>query len=268
MTRTGQAAIDAANSHVGTDWPGGAGYCLAFTRWCFDVPSRYASAIDAWNAAKLRHPGDRNPPPAVPVFFQSASVYDHVCIRVEGTAIVSTWNAEVRKYPDLASVERAFGPYLGWTEDLNGVTVYTPDQGDDWLSYLSYDEQRRVLAWADQGPISLGQVRSVADATKANTDRLPTIQGTTDQTLAQANNNHNGILHLIDLVEGLTAPTGRALAYVALVVIVAAIMGVLVALYLAHNVSDGALAAGSVLLGGLIGYVGGSDRAVKASHHD
>lgn len=273
MVRTGQAAIDAANAHVGINMDA-AGYCLKFTRECFAVGSYYASAIDAWNGAKKRHVGDRNIPPAVPVFFNSSSVYEHVCISTENGTFVSTWNAEVRKYSSLAAMEAAFGPLFGWSEDLNGVTVYqagSPDGGDDWLSYLSYDEQRRVLAWADQGQVKIDQVRTVTDQIKANTDRLPTIQATTDSTAAMATNNNNGIKTLLNDTKAILSdtksiistlasvadPTGRVLALVALIVIVAAIVGVLTALAISSALGGGAAGVG-VLIGGLLGLIGGA----------
>lgn len=129
MVRTGQAAIDYAHSRVGGQMPA-SGYCLQFVRQCFDVGSYYGSAIDAWNGAEKKHPGDRNPPPAVPLFFKSPSVYDHVVFGGGPPAndIVTTFNADIRHYGGdaIAGIERDFdAQYLGWTEDLNGVTVYT-----------------------------------------------------------------------------------------------------------------------------------------------
>jgi len=253
MTRTGQAAIDAANAHVGHDMAA-AGYCLQFTRECFDVAPLYGSAADAWNAARIRH-HDRNVPPAVPVFFDSSSPHEHVCISTENGTYVSTFNAEVRKYGSLAQVEQTFGPLLGWTEDLNGVVVYapTPDGGDDWLSYLSYEEQRRVLAWADQGQPQLGQIRSLIDQVKPNTDRLPTMNATLDRTSAQVDNNHNGILAILDALSAITNPSGRGVALAFLIVLVAAVVGVIVGILVAANV--GAWTGAGILAAGLIGAV-------------
>lgn len=255
MTRTGQAAIDAANAHVGINMAA-AGYCLQFTRECFDVGPVYGSAIDAWNGARLKHPGDRAVPPAVPVFFNSSSPYEHVCISTEAGTYVSTFNAEVRKYSSLSAVENTFGPYLGWSEDLNGVTVYASAQGDDFLSALSNDEQRRVLAWADQGQPKIDQLRSLVDQIKPNTDRLPKVQSTTDTTLAQANNNNTGIKQTLDILKGWPAPpevTGRGIAIVFLVVLVAAVMGVIVGVLLTAH--DGAWTTVGVLAVGAVGAV-------------
>lgn len=130
MTRTGQAAIDYARGRVGTTMPEGSGYCLKFVRDCFAVPSYYASAIDAWNGARWPHPGDRNPPPAVPLFFRTPSQYDHVVFGCSAHEIVTTFNDQIRSYvgPDaIDQVCRDFdGTYLGWSEDLNTVRVHEP----------------------------------------------------------------------------------------------------------------------------------------------
>jgi hypothetical protein len=126
MTRTGQAAADYALGRVGGTMPD-SGLCLQFTRQCFEVASYYYSAIDAWNASPTKHPGDRNPPLAVPVYFKTPSIYDHVCITVGGGQIVSTYSDRIYLYSSIAEVERVFeGPYLGWAEDINRVTVWTP----------------------------------------------------------------------------------------------------------------------------------------------
>ena len=164
MTRTGQDAIDYARSRIGYGPPPpsgmeASGYCLAFVRECFAVGSYYASAIDAWNGAAVRHEGDRNPPPAVPVFFRSPSVYDHVAFNVSGSEVISTFNDDVFAFNGLAGIEASFdASYLGWTEDLNGVTVYTPagpgpgptpppvpEEGDDRMEIIRIVDDGRIM---------------------------------------------------------------------------------------------------------------------------
>lgn len=136
MTRTGQAATDYARGRIGHGPPPPAGMpddglCLQFTRENFAVPARYGSAIDAWNAAAYRHPGDRNPPPHVPVWFRSPSIYDHVCHFAAGNELISTYNDDVFRFDSIQDVEISFGggpgSYLGWAEDINGVRVWSPD---------------------------------------------------------------------------------------------------------------------------------------------
>lgn len=124
MTRVGQEAIDYARGRVGTTMPD-SGLCLQFTRQNFDVASLYYSARDAGLAAQVPHPGDRNPPPAVPVYFLTPSVYDHVAFFVSSSEVISTWNAEIRRFSGISDVERQFGgTFVGWAEDINAVRVY------------------------------------------------------------------------------------------------------------------------------------------------
>lgn len=138
MTRTGDDAIAYARSRVGGTMPA-SGYCLQFVRECFAVPAYYASAIDAWNAAPDKHPGDRFPPPAVPLYFATPSVYDHVTFCVSVDEVISTFNADIRSFGGIGSIEANFdGTYLGWAESINTVTIYTggnpppnPDDGND-----------------------------------------------------------------------------------------------------------------------------------------
>ena len=136
--RTGQAAADYARGRVG-DRMHAAGYCLQFTRENYPVSSYYASAIDAWNGANHRHPDDENPPVGVPVFYWSSSPYRHVAIYVGNRQVVTTYNDEIRLY-SWDAMEGPFGEYMGWTEDLNEVRVWSPPapepepieyQGDD-----------------------------------------------------------------------------------------------------------------------------------------
>jgi hypothetical protein len=171
VTRTGQGAIDYARSRVGNGPPpphgmAASGYCLAFVRECFDVGSYYASAIDAWNGAPDKHPGDRNPPPAVPLFFLSPSPYDHVVFGGATGEVETTFNDDVRRYQAgsgpavIAEIERDFeGSYLGWTESINGVRVYAPappEEDDDMTpeesAALSRIDQRTAAGdrlWGD-----------------------------------------------------------------------------------------------------------------------
>jgi hypothetical protein len=124
--RTGDEATSAALARVGSTMPA-AGYCLQFTRENFQIPPLYASAIDAWNAADHPHPDDRNPPPAVPVWFWSSSIYRHVAFHVGGGQVVTTFNEDIRLFGSLGEMESVYGPYMGWAyNDLNDHDV-TPE---------------------------------------------------------------------------------------------------------------------------------------------
>lgn len=142
----GQAANDYALSRVGTHMPD-SGLCLQFTRQNFEIGSLYYSAIDAWYGSDYRQPGDRNPPPAVPVWFDTPSVYGHVCHHIGGGVIVSTFNDEIRQYSSIDQVESVFaGPYMGWGPGLNEAQVWWPDTpppatgGDDDVQVLIYTD--------------------------------------------------------------------------------------------------------------------------------
>jgi hypothetical protein len=176
VTRTGQAAIDYARSRIGPNAMPASGYCLQFVRQCFDVGSYYGSAIDAWNGAKVRHPGDRNPPPAVPLYFLTPSQYDHVTFNVSPTEVISTFNADVRAFNGISSIEANFdGTYLGWAEDINGVTIYTPGGDDDMTP-----EQAQQLQdlWDRRG--SIDQTKDWSGQTTAAVGRLETVWGAQD----------------------------------------------------------------------------------------
>jgi hypothetical protein len=127
--RVGQPAIDYAVGRVGGTMPA-SGYCLAFTRECFAIPSLYASAIDAWNAADEQHPDDRLPPAGVPVWFWSSSIYRHVAFHIGGGQVVTTFNADVRLFGSIAAMESTYGPYMGWAYDNLNDRDVTPT-GDD-----------------------------------------------------------------------------------------------------------------------------------------
>lgn len=124
MTRVGADAIAYARGRVGGS-TGDPGMCLQFTRQCFEVAAYYASAIDAGLASQYPHPNDPNIPPATPVYFSSASVYDHVAFYISDAEVITTWNADIRSYP-MSRMLSDYGPYRGWAEDLNTVRVYAP----------------------------------------------------------------------------------------------------------------------------------------------
>lgn len=121
--RTGAAAVRYARTI--TRWP--VGYCLKYVRTCFNVGSKYGSAIVAWNNAKYRHGTSSVPPIGVPVFFKGGR-YGHVAISV------GNWKCRTTDYPragvvsevDIRTLAKVWNyPYIGWTEDINGVRVYT-----------------------------------------------------------------------------------------------------------------------------------------------
>ena len=115
------------------------GYCHKYVRdQCWRVPSLYASAIEAWNGARYKHPGDRTPPLGAPMFYRGGQ-YGHAVINVadntssmRSTDCTSTGRVST---VDIGWVESHWGyVYLGWTEDINGVRVIEPEESDDVLN--------------------------------------------------------------------------------------------------------------------------------------
>lgn len=121
------------------------GMCQKYVRGpCWEVPSLYGSAIEAWNGAKHKHPGDRNPPKGAPTYYRGGQ-YGHAVLSVGGGRIRST-DCTTSTYVNDAALswpETAWGyTYLGWTEDINGVmcpglTEPEPEpEGDDVPDYV------------------------------------------------------------------------------------------------------------------------------------
>lgn len=123
------------------------GYCQMFVRdQCWRLPSLYGSAIEAWNGARHKHPGDRTPPLGAPCFY-SGGKYGHVVIWVGEDDMRSTDCPSSGRVSDadLGWPTRTWGSsYLGWTEDLNGVDLPLGDEMDeqDWqrLQGIVHDE--------------------------------------------------------------------------------------------------------------------------------
>jgi hypothetical protein len=113
------------------------GMCQKFVRGpCWEVPSLYGSAIDAWNGATDKHPGDRTPPVGAPCYYSGGS-YGHAVISVGGGNVRSTDTPSTGKVGEkpLSHYESAWGyRYLGWTGDCNGVDLPIGDEDDMPLS--------------------------------------------------------------------------------------------------------------------------------------
>lgn len=126
--RSARAAVKNARSV--NEYP--TGMCQQYVRLrCWEVPSLYASAIEAWNGARDKHPGDRTPPLGAPLYYEGGR-YGHAVIYVGGANMRST---DCRSRGDVSDeairwVEVNWGyRYLGWTGDINGVTL--PLDADD-----------------------------------------------------------------------------------------------------------------------------------------
>lgn len=132
MTRTGQAAVDWAMkeaAHASRDWYRD---CKMFVRLAFLVPSDGTpNAGAAWDRAHFKHPTSdpSSIPLGVPVFWEMESVADHVAVSIGGGIVVSTdWptSHDVGTVGISTLSNSWHGRLLGWTEDIDGVRVWTP----------------------------------------------------------------------------------------------------------------------------------------------
>jgi hypothetical protein len=125
MARNAKDAIAWGRAQItdrSRDWTG---WCLVFVRSCFGVGAVFPSAIAAWdNAKKKHHDPSSKVPRGVPIFWRGGK-HGHVALSLG----IST-DARRRGWPDVVtidSISQSWGyEFLGWTEDINGVAVYTP----------------------------------------------------------------------------------------------------------------------------------------------
>lgn len=126
--RSPHDALQWAHDQIGI--PGWSGMCLSFVRTGYNLPGVYASASDAWDAAEHKHRTNdwRDIPKGAPVFGEGSNPDGHVAFN-DGDGYMVTTNSGTG-YP----VRQTYGQWaamgytpLGWTEDLNGYYVCSPD---------------------------------------------------------------------------------------------------------------------------------------------
>lgn len=126
--RSPHDALQWAHSQIGV--PGYSGMCLSFVRTGYNLPGVYASASDAWDGAKHKHKTSdwHDIPIGAPVFGEGDNPDGHVAFN-DGNGYMVTTNSGTG-YP----VRQTYGTWaswgyrpLGWTEDLNGYYVCSPD---------------------------------------------------------------------------------------------------------------------------------------------
>jgi hypothetical protein len=108
------------------------GMCLQYVRTWLEIPAGNPDAIAAWNNATRKHVQGRDkdaqsPPRGAPVFWRGGSAgHGHIALAITSSTGRST------DTPGVGRVSTQDGdwwrqhwnmPYLGWTEDLNGVTI-------------------------------------------------------------------------------------------------------------------------------------------------
>lgn len=119
------------------------GWCLAYVNEAFGVPKRFGTATAAWQASTTQH-RDRDFPAGVwlPVWYGLANEpAGHVVLRAPDGSCYSTSDLTNTPYhhPDLAHLEAFYAyygmtlTYRGWTEDVEGTAVISPDA--DGINY-------------------------------------------------------------------------------------------------------------------------------------
>lgn len=116
------------------------GTCQLWTRTIFGADSAGdrdgdgdADAVDGWNSEPVsaRHPGDRTPPPGVPLAFAGGSRgFGHRAVslpngKVRSTDMTETGYAAGRVgTTTISQIERSMGvTYLGWSETISGQKI-------------------------------------------------------------------------------------------------------------------------------------------------
>ena len=112
------------------------GMCLREVRECYDVGPKAADAIGAWLDAKSKHieTDPRKIPRGAPVFWSGGTGgHGHIAIKA-GRDLC--WSTDIKRpgYFDKVPVDlirQRWGlKLLGWTNDVNGVVVYPPKEGN------------------------------------------------------------------------------------------------------------------------------------------
>lgn len=115
------------------------GHCLEAVWAAFKVngartDQEAATATIGWHLSDGKHPGDRNPPAGVPVWWgpKPSSAAGDVVISLGGGRVVATdWPYNgVIGVTTIDARERQIGrPYLGWTETILDVPIDYPGKG-------------------------------------------------------------------------------------------------------------------------------------------
>lgn len=164
MTRSGGQAIRWGRQQIATPTRDFRALCLMFVRMCFNVAARFPSARVAWEQATLKHATTdaRSIPAGVPVFWRVGEFW-HVALSIGAGKCLST---DVRRpgRVDVVRIDAISAAWnaelLGWTEDLNGVRVYTPD--GDQLAGNRVTHARSKLRAAR---VTIGQAADLLDST-------------------------------------------------------------------------------------------------------
>ena len=137
--RKGAEAVAWAKNLVGNPKAGRkyAGLCLMFTRNAFNVNAHFSTAAKSWAGAKKKHKTSdpMSIPAGVPVHISVPGLPPgHVAVSAGNGKIIT--NLSWKKTIEIVSISwylslKKGSKLLGWTEDLNGVTVYTAPVGSN-----------------------------------------------------------------------------------------------------------------------------------------
>ena len=138
-TRTGTKAIAWAKAQVSDPTRNWHNLCLMFVRSCYGVAAREPNAKRAWETAKHRHATTNAAaiPAGVPVWWNTKTTNDHVAISA-GNGMCYSTDVPRGKVGliGITDLSRRWGAtLLGWSEDINGVRVYTPPAKPKTVKY-------------------------------------------------------------------------------------------------------------------------------------
>ena len=104
------------------------GYCLAHVQDAYGATPVYASAIEAWNNSRYKHPTTdlASAPFGAPIYWsQPGNPYGHIAIHLEGDVMYTTDSGT--GYPHTDSIQKWQNQYgyrpLGWTEDVENQLI-------------------------------------------------------------------------------------------------------------------------------------------------
>lgn len=125
MAYRGEAAIKRGHD----DKTNEVGMCLREVRGWFGVDAKYASAISAWRNAAHRHSGGHR---GLPCFWSGGSKdFGHIALDIGNGYCISTdapgiGSGKVGVVKKSAISSAWYMTYLGYTTDLNGVSLWVP----------------------------------------------------------------------------------------------------------------------------------------------
>lgn len=182
MTRSGPQAIAWGRRQVeqpSRDW---FALCLMFVRMCYAIGVRFPSARAAWEGAEFRRPTtDAGSIPAgVPVFWRVGEFW-HVALSIGAGKCLST-DVRRRGLVDVVRIDAiatAWGAtLLGWTEDLNGVRIWSEGQDQIAVSRVTIARAKLRAARA-----AIRDAQDLLDSTPEERELVHAVAGQLDRVI-------------------------------------------------------------------------------------